>query len=147
MDINNNNNIYLQQHIARYAGNDELLAPDGRRNLNKSYLQGAWQCNYHRHCAVARAWIFSKSRGIVRPRMARKCWVLRNALCNIKKGNYIRFDTMRCSCHIYLRLSARVSREAKWGAVVIYYGVPRKSVAQVWQKDLFRFLPIRARRY
>ena len=28
------------------------------------------------------------------------------------------------------------------GAVVIYYGVPCKSVAQVWQKDLFRFLPV-----
>ena len=25
--------------------------------------------------------------------------------------------------------------------MVIYYGVPRKSVAQVWQKDLLRFLP------
>ena len=24
----------------------------------------------------------------------------------------------------------------------IYYGVPRKSVAIVWQKDLFRFLPV-----
>ena len=23
----------------------------------------------------------------------------------------------------------------------MYYGVPRKSVAVVWQKDLFRFLP------
>ena len=33
------------------------------------------------------------------------------------------------------------------GAVVIYYEVPRKSVALEWQKDLFRFLPIRARRY
>ena len=28
------------------------------------------------------------------------------------------------------------------GAVVIYYGVPRKSAAIVWQKDLFRFLPV-----
>jgi hypothetical protein len=27
------------------------------------------------------------------------------------------------------------------GAVVMYYGVPRKSVVQEWQKDLFRFLP------
>ena len=27
------------------------------------------------------------------------------------------------------------------GAVVIYDGVPRKSVALEWQKDLFRFLP------
>ena len=25
--------------------------------------------------------------------------------------------------------------------MVIYYGVPRKSVALEWQKDLFRFLP------
>jgi hypothetical protein len=25
--------------------------------------------------------------------------------------------------------------------VVIYYGVPRKSVALEWQKDLLRFLP------
>ena len=33
------------------------------------------------------------------------------------------------------------------GAVVIYYGVPCKSVAIVWKKDLFRFLPVRARRY
>ena len=24
----------------------------------------------------------------------------------------------------------------------IYYGVPRKSVAIAWQKDLFRFLPV-----
>ena len=32
------------------------------------------------------------------------------------------------------------------GAAAIHYGVPRKSAAIVWQKDLFRFLPDRARR-
>ena len=51
-------------------------------------------------------------------------------------------DTSYCLRRIYLRLSARVSHEAKRGAVVIYYGVPRKSVAIAWQKDLFRFLPV-----
>ena len=27
------------------------------------------------------------------------------------------------------------------GAAAIHYGVPRKSMAMAWQKDLFRFLP------
>ena len=47
-----------------------------------------------------------------------------------------------CLLRIYLRLSARVSHKAKRGAVAIYYGVPRKSAAIAWQKDLFRFLPV-----
>ena len=64
-----------------------------------------------------------------------------------KIGIYISVAPSCCSRYIYLRFSARVSHKAKWGAVAIHYGVPRKSVAPVWQKDLFRFLPIRARRY
>ena len=50
-------------------------------------------------------------------------------------------DMKCCLICIYLRLSARVSHKAKRGAVVIHYGVPRKSAAIAWQKDLFRFLP------
>ena len=81
---------------------------------------------------------------------------------------WFNFWNLYLSCHFVLfpphllkiqRLSLGAPKifnfwgEEKWrqahfdeGAVVIYYGVPCKSVAQVYQKDLFRFLPVRARR-
>ena len=50
-----------------------------------------------------------------------------------------------CLLHIYLRLSARVSHEAKRGAAAIHYGVHRASATS--EIRFIRFLPVRARRY
>ena len=64
-------------------------------------------------------------------------------LQNIKIGIYILVDTMYCFRHIYLRLSGCVlGCSPKCRAVAMDFGEPRKSVAQEWKKDLFRFLPV-----